>query len=271
VGSIGYDTNGPIARITIQGDNELNLLSLDMVDALSKALVRFRDDRSLAVAVIAGQGSKAFSAGGDLKGPITTTPELFTPQGNRDWVWWPREEPRAATERLITLEIDKPVIAEIRGYCLGLALMMLCQVTDIRVAGASATFGFTETQQGLSGGAASSQILRHFTPGLGMYMALTGERISAHEAMQAGLLAKVVPDNELRATVDTIAAQIGELPIEVLKSEKEGALRTRDKTRQEAFRLATLLYTIHVQQEGAYDRAASFLTRNNHGSDGGGA
>jgi E-phenylitaconyl-CoA hydratase len=268
LGQINYETDGPIARIMIQGDNSLNLLGLDMVDKLTSTLVDFREDRSLKVAIVSGHGGRAFSAGGDLKGPITTQPELFTPEGNRDWVWWPRTEPRAATERLITLEVDKPVIAAIDGYCLGLALMFLLQVTDIRVAGEAATFGFTETQQGLSGGSATSQILRHATPGLGMYMALTGDTITAEEALRAGLLAKVVPDGDVMKVADQIAQRIAPLPIEVLKSEKEGALRSRDKSRQEAFRLATLLYTIHVQQEGVYDRAAEFLSRKSRPIDG---
>jgi enoyl-CoA hydratase/carnithine racemase len=262
MGSIAFKRDGQIARITIEGDNSLNLLELSMVDSLATALGEFRDDRDLKVAIVAGDGTKAFCAGGDLKGPISTSPELFTPEGNRDWVWWPRAEPRAATQRLLNLEVDKPVLAAVNGYCLGLGFMFMLQVTDIRIAGTSARFGLTETRQGLSGGAASSQILRNLTPGLGMYMALTGDFITAAEAFQAGMLARVVEDDQVQSTVDQIAEHIAALPIEVLKAEKEGALKSRDMSKQDAFRLATLLYTIHVQAPGVYDTAATFINRN---------
>lgn len=261
MGGIGYKADGQVARITIEGDNDLNFLSLEMVTAFADALIDFRSRRDLWVAIVSGRGEKAYSAGGDLKGPVSTYPEFFTPKANREWVWWPHEGIRAATGRLVTLELDKPVIAAINGYCLGISFISMLQLTDIRVAGTGATFGLTETRQGLCGGAASGQLTRHLPRAVAMHMVLTGRSITAEDALRWGLVTKVVPPGDVMAEADSIAADICELPIEVVKAEKEGAVRAHELTREGAFRLAQMLYTIQVQEPGVFDRAENFLKK----------
>jgi len=236
-------------------------MPLELVRDLADALLEFRDSRELWVAILSGKGEKAFSAGGDLKGPISSQPEFFTPKGNRDWLWWPNEGIRANTGRLVTLEVDKPIIAAINGYCLGISFIAMLQLSDIRVAGSGATFGLTETRRGLSGGAASSQLTRRLPHAVAMYMILTGNSITADEALQWGLVSKVVAPGEVMATAASIAADICDLPIEVVKAEKEGAIRGHDMTRADAFRLTQMLYTIQVQEPGVYQRAEDFLNK----------
>jgi enoyl-CoA hydratase/carnithine racemase len=261
LGSIAYSVSDRIARITIQGDNDLNILTAGMIAEFCDVLEDFRDRQDTSVAVISGAGTKAFSAGGDLKGPVTSHTEEFTLEGNRRAFWWPRHGVRAATGRMLNLDIDKPVIAAINGYCLGVALMMLVRLSDIRVAGRDASFGFTETQRGLCGGAAVAQLGTQIPHVAEMYMVLTGNSVPAEEAQRFGLINFVVAPEDVLAKADEIAAGIARIPIEVVKAEKEGALRARTMDRQSAWRLSNALYTIQVHESYAYKGAEDFLAK----------
>jgi enoyl-CoA hydratase/carnithine racemase len=259
VGGVTLDVRDRIAHISIEGGNHLNILTLELIHDLVIALEDFRDRHDAHVAVLSGAGDHAFSAGGDLKGPLTTHPEEFTPKTNRDQFWWPRSGFRDATRRLINFENDKPVIAAINGYCLGIALIFVSQQTDIRIAGTNATFGLTETQRGLCGGAASAQLGRHMSLANEMYLTLTGNSIDAKEAWRIGFVNFVVKPEHTLDRANEVAAQIARLPIQVIKAEREGVLRGRDLDRAGAWRLAQALYTIQVQEEDAYVGAADFL------------
>jgi enoyl-CoA hydratase len=259
--SVGYSVRDRIAHITLQGDNDLNILTAEMIAEFCDVLEDFRDRQDASVAVISGAGSRAFSAGGDLKGPVSSHQDEFTLDGNRRAFWWPRYGVRAATGRMLNMDIDKPVIAAINGYCLGVALMMLVRLTDIRVAGQDATFGFTETQRGLCGGAAVAQLGTQIPHVAEMYMVLTGNSVSAQEAQGFGLINFVVPSAEVRTKADEIAAGIARIPIEVVKAEKEGAIRARSMDRQSAWRLSNALYTIQVHESYAYQGAQDFLAK----------
>lgn len=257
--AIAYSVTDRIAHITIEGHNDLNILTADMIAELCDVFEDFRDRRDASVAVVSGAGTKAFSAGGDLTGPLTSHPEEFTLEGNRNAFWWPRHGVRAATGRMLNLDIDKPVIAAINGYCLGVSFMMAVRLTDIRVAGRNATFGFTETQRGLCGGAAVAQLGNQIPHVAEMYMVLTGNSVDADEALRYGLVNFVVEPEDTLARADAIAQDIARIPIQVIKAEKEGALRARTMDRQSAWRLSNALYTIQVHEPDAYKGAEEFL------------
>lgn len=265
--SIGYSVADRVAHITIQGDNHLNILTAEMIAEFCDVVERFRDDPDATVVVIHGAGDKAFSAGGDLKGPVTAHPDEFTLEGNRRAFWSPRYGVRAATGRMLNLDIDKPVIAAINGYCLGVALMMVVRLTDIRIAGDEASFGFTETQRGLCGGAAVAQLGNQIPQVHEMYMVLTGNYVPAEEAQRFGLVNFVVPTADVLAKADEIAAGIARIPIEVVKAEKEGAIRARTMDRQSAWRWSNALYTIQVHESYAYQGAADFLAKRPSGRE----
>lgn len=267
--SVAYSVSDRIAHVTIQGENELNILTAELIAELNDVLEDFRDRRDASVAVLSGAGTKAFSAGGDLRGPITTHPEEFTLEGNREAYWWPRHGVRAATGRMLNLEIDKPVVAAVNGYCLGVAFMMFVRLTDIRVAGTNATFGFTETKRGLCGGAAVAQLGNQIPHAAEMYMVLTGNSIDAEEALRYGLVNFVVDPEETLERANSIARDIAEIPIQVIKAEKEGAIRARTLDKQSAWRLSNALYTIQVHEPDAYKGAEKFIaSRTARGSDG---
>jgi enoyl-CoA hydratase/carnithine racemase len=259
--SIEYKVTDRVAHITITGHNDLNILTAEMIADFCSVMEGFRDDPDATVAVISGAGTRAFSAGGDLKGPVTSHPDEFTLEGNRRAFWNPTYGVRAATGRMLNLEVEKPVIAAINGYCLGVALMMVIRLTDIRVAGSEAGFGFTETQRGLCGGAAVAQLGNQIPRVHEMYMVLTGNSVSAEEAKSFGLINFVVPPDQVLAKADEIASGIAAIPIEVVKAEKEGAVRARTMDPKSAWRWSNALYTIQVHESYAYKGAEDFLAK----------
>ena len=101
---VNYEKEGRIALITLNRPEALNALSAELSAELREAMVDFRDDPELWVAILTGAGDRAFSAGADIKG--------FSPGPREEQAGQPRDVVRAD-------KIWKPFIAAIHGYCLG--------------------------------------------------------------------------------------------------------------------------------------------------------
>jgi len=204
--SISVSGNGFVSIITLDRPDARNALSLDMRDALEAALLAFDADTTKRVAVLMGSGDKAFCAGADL----TAAP----PAGSG---------PAAHLDRSLVrdLSLTKPVIAAINGMALGggLELALLC---DIRIAAKNATFALPEVKIGSMPGSGGTQRLSRIV-GLGraMHLALTGDRLSADEALQMGLVSQVVEQADLKATALQLAERIAEnAPLSVQMTRK---------------------------------------------------
>ncbi len=202
---VKYERKGPVVIVTLNRPERLNALSMDMGREISAAFTRFRDDEKAKVAIITGAG-RAFCVGQDVKdtaekGRIgTTNPQLFVvPYG--------------------TMEILKPVIAAIHGYCLGGGLNWVAMGADIRIAAESAVFGLPEVAVGISVCMIPFASQNIPTTAL-MDLAITGENISAQRARELGFVSRVVPDEELMPTAMKMAQKIAEhspLAIQVSK------------------------------------------------------
>ncbi len=182
-----YEKKDKIAIITINRPEAMNAIDPETSEELSKAWMDFRDDPSLWVAILTGAGDKAFSAGADLKKMIPFLATL-SPFERRE-----REEKcpgfGGITRRL---NIWKPIIAAINGFCLagGLEMALAC---DIRVAAEHATFGLMEVSRGIIPGAGGTQRLPRMIPvAKAMEMILMAQRIDAQEALRLGLVNRVV-------------------------------------------------------------------------------
>ena len=183
-----YEKRNQIAYITLNRPDSLNAFNNELIEALGDALVDYRDDPSLLVAIMTGAG-RAFSAGADLKemtseGQSAGTRPLRGPIGEQVW---------------------KPIIAAIDGYALagGLGMSLQC---DIRLATERSRLGDVETRVSAWG---NLTILDIVPLGDALRMLLTGTHISADEAYRIGLVQKVVPDREaLMEEAEAIAEQI---------------------------------------------------------------
>ncbi len=187
-----------ISIITLDRAEARNALSLEMRDALEGALIAFDADPEKRVAVLTGAGDKAFCAGADLTAspPLSSGPGAHFDRTNRSLV--------------LDLNLSKPVVAAINGMALGggLELALLC---DIRIAASSATFALPEVKIGSMPGSGGTQRLPRLV-GIGnaLYLALAGERITAAEALQMGLLTRVVDSKDLLQTAIALAECIAQ-------------------------------------------------------------
>ena len=235
--SVIYEQKDRIVTITINRPDAMNAIDPETNQALIEAWTRFRDDDSAWVAILTGAGGKSFSAGADLKKMI---PAAFaTARGGRG------HDDYGLGGITRGLEIWKPMIAAINGFCLagGLEQALAC---DLRIAAPHATFGLTEVRWAIIPGAGGTQRLpRAVPPAKAMEMILMAKRLSAEEALRYGLVNGVVPLPELMPTARTWAEAICELGPLAVRAAKEAILRgatmpLADGLRLEAFLSGTL-------------------------------
>jgi enoyl-CoA hydratase/carnithine racemase len=237
--SVLYEQKDRIVTITINRPEAMNAIDPETHQALVEAWTRFRDDESAWVAILTGAGERAFSAGADLKKMI---PAAFA--GGRGY------DPSAHGGYGLGgitrgLEIFKPMIAAINGFCLagGLEQALAC---DIRIAASHARFGLTEVRWAIMPGAGGTQRLpRAVGLSRAMEMILTAEQIDAGEAYRIGLVNHVVSLPELMPAARAMAATLCERGPLALRAAKEAVIRglslpLPDGLRLEAFLSGTL-------------------------------
>ena len=209
-----YEKKDHIAYITINRPEAMNAMDPETYEELSKAWIDVRDDPDVWVAIITGAGDKAFSAGADLRKTIGRPIEA--------WHFWQTQEEQILNRGL---EVWKPIIAAVNGYCLAGGMTLLL-ATDIRVAAEHATFGLSEVSRGiLPGNGGTQRTIQQLPYPIAMYFLLTGERMNAEEALRVGLINKVVPLPELMPEAERLARRICENAPLAVRAIKELAIR----------------------------------------------
>nr|WP_296770812.1 enoyl-CoA hydratase/isomerase family protein [Rhodococcus sp. (in: high G+C Gram-positive bacteria)] len=208
-----YETDGPIATITLNRPEKLNALSTEVVLELDRRVAQAGSDDSIKVVLIAANG-RAFSAGFDINDEIEDGTE--TPL---DW------QPVLRRDVDITMRIwacPKPTIAVVQGYCLAGAceIAMAC---DIIVAADDSQFGEPEIQYG----SGPVTLLMPFILGQKKTNELlfTGDKIKADEALALGLINKIVPRAELNDAARALALRIAPTPLPILRLTKQALNR----------------------------------------------
>lgn len=177
------EKRGRVAFITLNRPEALNALNNDTMLEVTQAVQKFDADAEVGAIVITGS-DKAFAAGADIKEMSSKT---ATEMYNADWFAGWDVLTRART----------PIIAAVNGYALGggCELAMMC---DFIIAGDNAKFGQPEVNLGVTPGMGGSQRLtRAIGKAKAMEMCLTGRMMAAEEAERSGLVARVVPADEL--------------------------------------------------------------------------
>jgi E-phenylitaconyl-CoA hydratase len=195
-----YEVADRVATITLNRPEALNSLDAESLVELNDAFQRANADAEVRVVILTGTGGKAFCTGSDLKKtmpPKESFAELTF--GRPKWLY-----PFAG------MEIDKPTICAVNGYALagGMELALAC---DIRIASTNAQFGQSEVRVGSIPAAGGTQRLpRTIGRSDAMLMMLTGNSISAEEALRIGLVSRIVPPDDLIALAREIALRIAE-------------------------------------------------------------
>ncbi|MGC1292817.1 MAG: enoyl-CoA hydratase-related protein, partial [Candidatus Acidiferrales bacterium] len=184
-----YEVKNQIAYITFNRPKVLNALNRQTVEELGDALNRAREDAAVRVLILTGTGEKSFVAGADIN-------ELAqrTPIDGKDLSLFGQE----IFHRLETM--GKPSIAAINGFALGGGCELALACT-MRIASKNARLGQPEVKLGIMPGYGGSQrMARLCGKGIAHELILTGEMISADEALRIGLVNHVVEQSELIAT-----------------------------------------------------------------------
>ena len=203
---VRYETDGPVALITIDRPAVRNAVDAPTASALAEVFRRFDGDDSLSVAVLAGADG-TFCAGADLKA-------ITEGRGNR--VAEDGDGPLGISRLLLT----KPTVAAVEGYAVagGLELALWC---DLRVAAADAVFGVFCRRWGIplmDGG--TVRLARLIGQSHALDMILTGRQVSGEEAQRMGLANRVVPSGTALEAAIALARDLAKFPQVCLRSDR---------------------------------------------------
>lgn len=240
------DANG-IATITMNRPERLNALDLEHYQALSESWQRVRDDKDVRVAIITGAGTKSFTTGADIKSFLTAPPGL-----SEMWI--------TQRDQLLNrgLEVWKPVIAAVNGYCLG-GGMTLLMATDIRLSAPDATFSLAEVKRGvIAANGGTQRILSQLPYAVAMEMLLTGESLDAETAARWGLVNRIVPQESLLDEARRVAAKIAANAPLAVQASKELALRASEMPLNAGLRMEQLVNRMLAFTNDAGEGTAAF-------------
>ncbi|WP_193179655.1 enoyl-CoA hydratase [Nisaea sediminum] len=199
--------DGNIARIVFNQPEKRNAVSLEMWEAVEKALDAYKDDDAVRVLILSGAGGKAFVSGADIS-------KFESERASAEAV----AHYNATTKRVYdkVASFPKPVIAQIDGFCVGggVALAVCC---DMRICGEGSQFAVPAAKLGLG---YPYEGLRRLTgvvgPSFAKEIFYTARRFSASEAYEMGLANRVVPDAEVEKYCTEYAEMIaGNAPLTV--------------------------------------------------------
>ncbi|HEX4326117.1 MAG TPA: enoyl-CoA hydratase/isomerase family protein [Burkholderiales bacterium] len=248
--AIDFEVSEGIALITINRPERLNAMDVEHYELLSQAWQRVRDDSAIRVAVVTGAGEKSFTTGADLKSFVPKPPSLA-------------EMLLTQKSQLLNrgLEVWKPVVAAVNGYCLGGGMTLLL-ATDIRFAAPHATFALSEVKRGVfpaNGG--TQRIMQQLPHPIAMEMLLTGDPIKADVAERWGLINKVVPASELLTAAMDFARRLAANAPLAVQAAKELALRSRDLDLASGLRLEQLMLRLLQESEDVQEGTTAFAQK----------
>ncbi len=194
-----FDVRDNVAHITLNRPDAANAMSSEMSKELMHAALRCDEDPAIRAVLIAGAG-RTFCAGGDLRSFAAQGDNL--PAHLKEMTTYLH----AAVSRLTRM--DAPVIAAVQGAAAGAGLS-LALAADILLAAETARFTVAYTRVGLAPDGSSTYSLPRLI-GLkrALELALTNRLLSAKEALDWGLVARVVPDADLQAEAEGLARQL---------------------------------------------------------------
>src|SRR3954452_11975834 len=245
-----YDVSNGVATVTINRPARRNALSWQVMTELRDAFEVAKHDDSVHVVVLTGAGDKAFCAGADLTGMAD------------DAGWAALHDARGELARLFRAmwELGKPIVARVRGYALagGFGLCLAC---DLVVAAADAQFGTPEIDVGLWPYMITVPLMRSMPPKKALELMMTGRRLSALEGEQIGFVNRVVPVDQLDATVDELARTLASKPPAVMKLGRDAFYAVWDQSAEDALHLLHPMLTLTTLTEDAKEGIAAFLEK----------
>lgn len=182
--NVEFSVQGHIAQVRLNRPKALNAINAEMDQALHEAWLEINRNPDIWVAVLSGEGERAFCAGGDVSGNAEPTSRMAFGGG-------------ITGVGGVLLTLKKPLVAAVHGYVLGGGFeLALC--ADIIVAANTTQFGLPETKVGIIGeSGVMHRAVRQLPYRIALAMILTGERLNAADAFKYGLVNELVEPGEL--------------------------------------------------------------------------
>ena len=247
---IRYEVAEHVATITLDDPETRNALSAELLGELIAALESARDDDDVRVVVLASSHEKVFSSGANLAGFGADAPIVHKHLGSEAFV------------RVFKLlgELGKPSVVAANGHVLAgaLGIALAC---DLIVAKEGAGFGTPEINVGLFPFMIMALIYRNVPRKKTNEMLLLGERLTAEEALDAGIVNKVVPADEFEAAVDDWATKLASKSPLIMRLGKDAMWRQMDMPLAEALDYLRSQLTIELSTEDAVEGVTAFFEK----------
>jgi enoyl-CoA hydratase/3-hydroxyacyl-CoA dehydrogenase len=235
--------------ISLNRPHRLNAFNMDMIEELSTALDEAEADEEVRCIVFQGAGDRAFSAGADLM--------MFTDLDQDSAV-----DASEKGQRLMSkVEASKPSIAAIHGFCLGggLELALAC---DFRIAAESAILGNPEINLGIIPGWGGTQRLcRIIGLAKAKELVFLGNRLNADEAINMGLVHKVVPFPELHNMVANLARRLTDGPPVAIKLAKNAMNDGSQLPLSEGLKIESQAFGVLATTEDVIEGISAFFEK----------
>lgn len=251
--TIRFERIGNIVKITLNRPEVMNAVNTQLWLETGQALEAFEQDDDLRVAIITGAGERSFCAGIDLKEVNSGMLSRLT-----------KEMEKWGFAGIVQHPISKPLIAAVNGFALGggTEIALAC---DLVVASTSASFGLAEVKRGLvAAGGGLLRLPRQIPLKVAMHTILTGDPISAEDALRWGLVNQVVPPEALMETATTLARKICDnapVAIRACKQIVYGGLDLPINFSNEAWKMNFETVALVNASEDAHEGARAFVEK----------
>jgi enoyl-CoA hydratase len=247
MGVVSYARDGHVARITLRRPERLNAIDAAVNRELVRAVERLDADPEARVAILAGEG-RVFCAGADLETVAGGEGEALG-------------DATGSFAGFVSMPRAKPVVAAVHGYALagGLELALAC---DVVVAAEGTQLGLPEVTRGLVAAAGGSIRLPRLIPEKrALEIILTGRRFDAAEALELGLVSRVVAPDDLGAAATELAEAIAANAPAAVRESLALVRSTRGVPESEAWERSAAAWSRILATADAREGATAFLER----------
>ncbi|MEE9167447.1 MAG: enoyl-CoA hydratase-related protein [Candidatus Neomarinimicrobiota bacterium] len=247
---VRIETTDGCALITVDRPEVLNALTQETIEALKRAFRDLRNDDTVGVVILTGEGVRAFIAGADIR--------EIAPLGPAEAL----EFSRKGQDLTLLIEwFPKPVIAAVNGYALGggCEIALACH---IRIASENARFGQPEVNLGIiPGWGGTLRLPRVIGIGKAMEMITSGETISAQEVKECGLVNHLVPPGQLLGKAREIAQSILKRSPEAVKLSLEAIRQGLGKAPKDGMAQEASLFGISFSTPEKKEGTQAFIEK----------
>ena len=246
---VRYEFEAGIVTLTIDREAARNALSPGVVTGLKEGLERAGADANVRAIVLTGAGTRVFCAGGDLGGM------------SGDGFLAGHEGRRAYGQLLLAFQqVAKPTVARINGHALagGLGLVLAC---DLAVASDAAGFGTPEIDRGLFPMMVLAFLQRHVGRKRALELLLTGDRLTAQQALAWGLVNQVVPAAELDATTKALAGKLAGKSLAILALGRRSFFTAEDLPLGQSLEFLAGQLSLNVLTDDTAEGVTAFLEK----------